>query len=186
MSNWSANVRANFNPTRSSVFALGSLLLSVIVLLAGAYLISKQSYNAGLLLVVPALLGCTSSYLLGYSSRRDQDLDSAHPLSVVGADDGSYSISADPRTDKELLLETIAAVACVMKDRKPLPEPDGLVGERGIGDGSKKDQAIQLAHRINEQIEKEQVALQSAIDHQQKRSSANLENAPNLPPILKD
>lgn len=184
MDNVKATVTASLKPSRSGVFTFGSLLFSGVVMVIGALLISKELYFAGLLLFVPSLIAGIASYNLGFKSRRDQDLISAHPIQIYGGGDGSFSISTDPRTDREILLDVLAAAALITKNRKPLPEPTGMVDKNGVGDESKKLEALQITNRINRELEDELIAFENAVTARQEHSATILENAPD--PQLSD
>jgi hypothetical protein len=89
-----------------------------------------------------------ASIRLGFLSRRDQDLDAAHPTLIRETSEGQLELSFDPRTAPTL--DAIETTAALLKSRRPLPEPDGLVDEQGTGRDD--EQAVAVAVARVEQI----------------------------------
>ncbi len=121
---------------------------------------------------------CTS-YIHGFKSRKDQDLESGHPIQIVAGKD-SYELSADPRTNREFLLSLIAATAETMKNRKLLPNANGIVNEDGSVDSSepKKEEANQYVNQINRECEEDFNKFEKIINTEQKIDPTVVANAP--------
>jgi hypothetical protein len=180
----SAHIAAEFKPAKSGTFTLGSLLVAAIIMVWGVSYIAEAKYLAGFLLFVPGSCFAIASYRLGFRSSKDQDLEGGTPFHV-SATESSYQISADPRTGQEILLSLISAAASVMKDRKPLPEPSGMVATDGTADASRVIEAHQVVATINQSLVNDEKALDSALTVRQELDQSVIENALKThPPTL--
>ncbi len=182
MDNLKTEIKAEIKPKQSSVFTTASLLVSCVLIISGSIFVSQGSYFAGGLMFLPGLVGGVASYTLGFKSQKDQDLSDSHPLQVSSNSDGMFKISADPRTDRDILLEAVATAATLTKDRKHLPDPDGLVDGEGKVDASKKQEAIEIANSINSEITEEQKAFEKAVTSRQVLEAESLRDIKVVPP----
>ncbi|WP_193165256.1 hypothetical protein [Microbulbifer hainanensis] len=170
-------IAAEFKPAKSAIFTLGSLLIAATLIVWGAWYISEDKLLAGSLLFIPGTLAGFASYLLGFRSSKDQDLEDGHPFQI-SASDSAYELSADPRTSQDVLLNLIATAAQTMKDRKPLPEASGIVGKDGTGVASGKEEANKTICAINQQQVNDMTALEAAMTVEQKIDPAIVAKAP--------
>ncbi len=152
MNSTKARVRASFKPTRSAVFSLGSLALCTALFTYGVFLLSENSLIAGFVAITPSTIGGWLSYKLALMSQKDQDLDSAHPLTLTASPSGEFQLQADPRTPTEVLLEGFEAAIRIIRARKPLPEADGTVSPEGDPELDGKPEADAIVEMINEQV----------------------------------
>lgn len=175
------HISAEFKPAKSGIFTLGSLLIAAVLMVLGASYIAETKYLAGFLLFLPGGILAVASYFLGFRSSKDQDLEGGAPFQIT-ANNNSYQISADARVSQELLLSLISASASTMRDRKPLPEPSGMVDASGNVDASKKLQASEAVATINQELENDLKTLESAVTTSQKIDQSVIENAPKFNP----
>ncbi len=171
------NISSQLKPKKSGVFTFGSLLLSTSLIVLGAFFVSKNQFLPGGLLFFPGILGAIASYKLGFLTRKDQDLAGSHPIEIKQQNAESFSITADARTDRDILLSTISAAAIMARDRVPLPEPSGLVAN-GVGDSRTQEQARELVASINKEIEDNLRSIDAAITTNQKIDPAIVAKAP--------
>ncbi len=157
-----AKITANFTPQNSAVFTLGSLTICALIFISGVWLCHIGSW-IGLLPIIAGASGMAFSFKLGFKSQRDQDLTRSKSLEMNFSPDGSFSLSTDPRTDREIMLDIIAAVAEMMNARKPLPSPSGKVDAQGNIDESLKDSAVKEVAKINTEIESDCSKLQHTL-----------------------
>jgi len=177
--NVSTKIHAEFKPSKSGVFTLGSLIVALVLILIGVWYIADEKYIAGFLLFMPGLFAGAASYVLGFKTNKNQDLDSGFPIHISARKD-SYELSADPRTNEDLLLRVIAASADVMRNRKPLPEANGMVSADGSGDASRKDEANQIIKKNNLALEDEYMQLENVFTQKQKIEKEVVDQAPRM------
>jgi hypothetical protein len=173
-------INAELKPKRSAVFTLGSFLVSSLMIFSGVWYIANEDYLAGTLLFIPGLVGGFFSYLLGFKTSKNQDLQSGLPFAVQ-ATDTSVQISADPRTSQDTLLRLISVAADVMRNRKPLPEASGMVSADGAGDASRKKEANEKVREINREIDEDNQRISNALTIEEKIDQSVIDRAPKRP-----
>lgn len=173
------HISAEFKPAKSGVFTLGSLLIAAVLMVLGTSYIAETKYLAGFLLFLPGGILAVASCFLGFRSSKDQDLEGGVPFQIT-ADNDSYKISADARASQDLLLSLISASASTMRDRKPLPEPSGMVDASGNTDASRKLEASRVVSTINQELENDLRTLESAVTTSQKIDQSVIESAPKI------
>lgn len=175
------SITAEFKPSKSGIFTLGSLVISAMLMVLGSWFISTNQMLSGLLLFIPGISAGVMSYIHGFKSRKDQDLESGHPIKIVAGKEG-YELSADPRTNNELLLNLIAVTAEIMSYRKPLPEASGIVNKGGTIDSSplKKEEANCYVNEVNRECKEDLSAFEKAINTEQKIDPTIVSNAPHV------
>lgn len=163
MSEYKAKLTARLNPSNSAVFTLGSLIVSSALCALGAYFIYLKSWAGGCPLIVAGMLGMIASFFLGFKSQKDQDLAQARPLEMRYQADGTFELSADPRTDRQIMLDVVAASADMLRARRPLPDPSGKIDSNGNIEKEKAVDALSEVSLINKEIEEDLIKLRSTI-----------------------
>lgn len=177
----SCHISAEFKPAKSGIFTLGSLLVAAALMVWGASYIAEAKHLAGFLLFIPGVILAGASYFLGFRSSKDQDLEGGTPFQITTTDN-SYQISADARINQNLLLSLISATATTIRDKKPLPEPSGMVNANGDADASRKIEASRIVATINQELENDLKAFEKAVTTSQKIDQSIIENAPKVSP----
>lgn len=171
------HIAAELKPAKSAIFTLGSLFVAAFLMFTGAEYVAEGEYLAGLLLLLAGASAGSASYVLGFKSSKDQDLEAGHPF-TISADADSLQLSADPRTSQDVMLSLIAATAETMKNRKPLPDPSGMVSSDGKGDGSRIAEANQVVSENNSSLQSDMIALEQALTVRQRIDSTIVDSAP--------
>lgn len=151
-----SNIRAelrtgiDLKPERSQVFVVTLALISAICLSVGfLFLWFKPEYSW-----VPLTVGLcivAGSIYTWQESHKDIDLANATPTSISDKRSG-VDITTDTRVlAAPEIVRHLERLFSSLSHRIPLPEPDGLVDNRGSPLPGKKQEAIERVQKVNEE-----------------------------------
>lgn len=166
--------KVGISPKLSHAFLSILLLLSLVPLLAGFVFLWFEKETAWIpffifiLLLLLAVLG----WLL---TRKSIDMSNSIPTTL--RDRNGNVVTTDSRSlESSNAVTAIGSLLQTIGERKPLPEPDGLVDQTHKIIPDSKNEAVQKANMLNEEIEKESLLCmessmqKTAVSEQRKHS----------------
>lgn len=151
-----SNIRAelrtgiDLKPERSQVFVVTLALISAICLSVGfLFLWFKPEYSWVPLAIGLCIVG--GSIYTWKKSHKDIDLVNATPTSISDKRSG-LDITTDTRVlAAPEIVKQLERLFSSLSHRIPLPEPDGLVDNKGSPVPGKKQEAIERVQKVNEE-----------------------------------
>jgi hypothetical protein len=146
-----AHVTASLRPTRSHVVVLAISIIGGISLFSGLAFLSAEKFLAAAvaLLIGLGLVGAAIS--MWSASRRDVDMVDAPPT-TISDELGRVVFQTDSRSlDNADLLRAVTEMLANIAYRRPLPSPQGLVGDDGKPVPNSQAAAKEEVRKANEQ-----------------------------------
>lgn len=150
-----ASASWSFKPLRSQVFLTTLFIGGLAIVFAGLGFLWFEKFAAS---VIPLVLGTGmigTSIWCWVRSQPDVDMQGSPPVSVRVHPDASTEIAFDPRmlTSGDGRARALMRIIGNALNRAPLPDPDGLVDQRGIPIPNSADEARARVRVVNERAQ---------------------------------